>query len=102
MPENSFHSLDRSQLSNRIRLVFEEVAKDGEKEFALRDEDSTVLLNSGLDSLDFAIIVARLEDDLDVDPFAASDDAFYPKTFGDFVDFYFKNMPESKESGSPT
>lgn len=50
--------------------------------------DDTVLLDSGLDSLGFAILVARLEDELGVDPFTASDDAYFPVTLGDFIGVY--------------
>ena len=50
--------------------------------------DETVLLESGLDSLCFAIIVARLEDRLGVDPFTASEDVYFPLTLGDFIKFY--------------
>ena len=50
--------------------------------------DETVLLESGLDSLCFAILVARLEDHLGYDPFTASDDVYFPVTLGDFVRFY--------------
>lgn len=50
--------------------------------------DDLVLLNSGLDSLCFAILVARLEDQLGVDPFTASDDISFPVTLGDFVKAY--------------
>lgn len=49
--------------------------------------DDLPLLNSGLDSLCLAIIVARLEDALGRDPFGTSDEAF-PVTVGDFVRFY--------------
>ena len=47
-----------------------------------------MLLESGLDSLCFAIIVARLEDQLGVDPFTASEDVYFPVTMGDFIKFY--------------
>ena len=47
-----------------------------------------VLLESGLDSLGFAVLVARLEDKLGVDPFTASEDAIFPVTFGDLVKVY--------------
>jgi hypothetical protein len=47
-----------------------------------------VLLDSGLDSLCFAVLVARLEDRLGVDPFTASDDVAFPVTLGDFVKVY--------------
>jgi acyl carrier protein len=50
--------------------------------------DATVLLDSGLDSLGFAILVARLEDALGFDPFAASEEAYFPVTLGDFVRVY--------------
>lgn len=50
--------------------------------------DNLVLLESGLDSLCFAILVARLEDKLGSDPFTASDDVYFPVTLGDFVGFY--------------
>jgi acyl carrier protein len=50
--------------------------------------DDLPLLESGLDSLCFAIIVARLEDALGVDPLSAAEDARFPVTFGDFIRFY--------------
>jgi len=50
--------------------------------------DDLVLLDSGLDSLCFAILVARLEDKLGIDPFTAAEDAYFPETFGDFVRSY--------------
>jgi Phosphopantetheine attachment site len=50
--------------------------------------DDLELLNSGLDSLCFAILVARLEGHLGVDPFTTSEDATFPVTFGEFVRLY--------------
>jgi acyl carrier protein len=50
--------------------------------------DGLVLLDSGLDSLCFAILVARLEDSLGIDPFTASEDVYFPVTLGDFVRVY--------------
>lgn len=50
--------------------------------------DELVLLESGLDSLCFAIIVATLEDELGYDPFTEAEDVFFPVSFGDFVRFY--------------
>lgn len=50
--------------------------------------DSTPLLESGLDSLCFAILVARLENELDVDPFTASEEIVFPVTVGDLVHLY--------------
>jgi Phosphopantetheine attachment site len=50
--------------------------------------DDLVLTDSGLDSLGFAILVARLEDTLGYDPFSLSDDVYFPVTLGDFVRVY--------------
>ena len=50
--------------------------------------DNVALLDSGLDSLGIAILVARLEETLGFDPFTQSDDVFYPVTVGDFIRFY--------------
>ncbi len=66
---------------------FNQVALENEKQLAPL-EDSTVLLESGLDSLCFAIVVVRLEALFGVDPFSMSEDARFPLTFGEFVRFY--------------
>ena len=52
--------------------------------------DDLVLLQSGLDSLGIAILVARLEESLGFDPFTNFDDIFYPVTLGDFIRSYEK------------
>ncbi len=73
----------RSLIEDQMR----QVAAEQQKRLApLSDE--LVLLDSGLDSLCFAIVVARLEDELGEDPFATSEDIDFPITFGDFVRFY--------------
>lgn len=51
-------------------------------------EDDAVLLETGLDSLGFAILVALLEEELDFDPFQLMDEPVYPSTFGEFVAIY--------------
>lgn len=63
------------------------VAREQKKTLAPLDDD-TALLTIGLDSLCFAILVARLEETLGVDPFSASDEIALPITVGDFVRFY--------------
>tara|TARA_B110001450_G_scaffold251550_1_gene271844 strand:- start:829 stop:1074 length:246 start_codon:yes stop_codon:yes gene_type:complete len=50
--------------------------------------DEQVLLESGLDSLGFAILVAMLEEELDLDPFQLMDEPTYPSTFGEFLEIY--------------
>jgi acyl carrier protein len=54
--------------------------------------DDLSLHETGFDSLAFAILVARLEDDLGIDPFTIAADATFPLTVGDFVRAY-ENVP---------
>ena len=67
--------------------MFEQVAREQNKPLAPM-HDNLVLLDSGLDSLCFAIITARLDNVLGYDPFSASEDIEFPVTLGDFVRFY--------------
>ena len=55
-------------------------------------EDDLSLHDTGFDSLAFAILVARLEDDLGIDPFTIAEDAAFPSTVGEFVRVY-ENVP---------
>jgi acyl carrier protein len=50
--------------------------------------DELPLLDSGLDSLCFAVIVVRLESVLGVDPFSENEDAPFPVKLGEFIRFY--------------
>jgi len=50
--------------------------------------DTLPLLESGLDSLCIAIIVANLEDDLGLDPFGTGHNVAMPVTLGDFIRLY--------------
>lgn len=58
--------------------------------------DETVLLQSGLDSLGFAAVVAQLEEELGFDPFAMHSSATYPRTLGEFIAFYECAVGESR------
>jgi hypothetical protein len=70
-----------------IEAQFEQVAKEQGRTLQPLSDD-LVLADCDLDSLCFAIIVARLEDGLGYDPFSLAEDVEFPVTFGDFVDFY--------------
>jgi acyl carrier protein len=74
-------------VSSTVIAEFEKVAKEQGKTLA-PPSYSLILLESGLDSLCFAIIVARLEDALGVDPFSSGVEAEFPVTLGDFIKFY--------------
>jgi acyl carrier protein len=50
--------------------------------------DELPLLESGLDSLCIAVLVASLDDQLDLDPFASDESIEFPVTLGDFIALY--------------
>ena len=80
-------------MSVRLRIIaaMKQIAEEQQVKLPpLTDELS--LHETGFDSLAFAILVARLEDELGVDPFTASDDAYFPVTLGDFIRAY-ENVP---------
>ena len=70
-----------------IIAQFGQVAQEQKRKLAPLSDDLK-LLESGLDSLSFALIVARLEDALGLDPFDTDQDMKFPVTFGDFVKLY--------------
>jgi len=74
-------------IRSTITALIAEIAAEQQVKVAPLTDD-LVLLDSGLDSLCFAILVARLEDKLGVDPFTAAEDAYFPETFGDFIQAY--------------
>lgn len=84
-------------MASRVReVIVEQMAvlldEEGKSVPALTDE--AVLLDSGLDSLGFAVLVTRLDDELGYDPFTLMDEVVYPRTLGDFVEIYERFAPE--------
>jgi len=80
-------------LQDKITTAIQETARlRGTEVIALVDE--TILLESGLDSLGFAILVARLEEELGYDPFVLMDVPVYPRTLSEFVETYYRFAPK--------
>lgn len=76
-------------MSVRAKIVaaIRQIAK--EQQIALPPLTDELSLNeTGFDSLAFAILVARLEDELGIDPFTILEDVAFPHTVGDFVRAY--------------
>jgi acyl carrier protein len=84
-----FSAAGGKSVRSTVTSVFEQVAREQQRNLAPLS-DHLKLLESGLDSLSFAIIVARLEDALGFDPFNATEAVEFPVTFGDFVRLYEK------------
>ena len=73
-----------------IMSTIENVAEEQDLTLVADFNDDTVLLDSGLDSLSFAILVADLEGSLGYDPFTMMDTPVYPRTLSEFVAVYQK------------
>jgi acyl carrier protein len=78
-------------VKSTIASFFEEVAHEQQRKLPPLSDDLR-LLQSGLDSLSFALIVARLEDALGFDPFDTAELDGFPVTFGDFVRLYERHV----------
>jgi len=74
-------------IRSEVITQLNQVAQEQDKRLAPLVDD-LALLDSGLDSMCLAILVARLEDSLGIDPFSSADDTGFPVTLGDFVRFY--------------
>jgi acyl carrier protein len=81
-------------MSVRSTIVeqFEKVAAEQKRKLAPLSDDLK-LLDSGLDSLSFALVVMRLEEAFGFDPFDAAEEVSFPVTFSDFVSLY-QNHPK--------
>ncbi len=80
-------------LRERIAIAIQQSAEMRDAHLSKTITDDQVLLESGLDSLGFAILVARLEEELGYDPFVLMNEPVYPKTFGEFVSIYERYRP---------
>jgi acyl carrier protein len=79
--------MQTTSIRDTVLSVFKKVAADQQRQLApLSDE--LKLVDCGLDSLSFAIVVASLEDALNVDPFNAAEWVEFPVTLGDFIGLY--------------
>jgi acyl carrier protein len=76
-----------SNVASRIAAVFAEVLAASGREPVELAKDTPLDASLGLESIDFAEIVVRLESELGKDPFA-SGDAPAVATFGEFVALY--------------
>jgi len=74
-------------IRQRIVETLTEIFEEDELEVPAFDDD-LVLLETGLDSLGFAVLVTRLEDELGYDPFALLAEPVYPVKFGELVEVY--------------
>lgn len=81
------------ELTERINNAFHLALDRRKGSLTAELTTDTLLLQTGLDSLGFAILVTILEEDLGYDPFVMMEDPVYPTTFGEFIAIYSQYMP---------
>jgi len=89
-----------SAVADQIRKIFNNLWEEDHEGPPPPLEPDTILLETGFDSMAFAVLVAQLDDDLGVDPFALDMDAETPVTFADFVGFYERCLASMDEASS--
>lgn len=80
-------------MKEKILSLMKEIASESDIQLNADISSATVLLESGLDSLGFAILIARLEEELGYDPFTMMAEPVYPQTFGELVAIYERFAP---------
>ena len=90
---HNFNEKAKQSMSTRLKIIsaMQQIAVEQKVTLPPLDDDLS-LHETGFDSLGFAILVARLEDELGIDPFTISDDAAFPLTIGEFIKAY-ENVP---------
>lgn len=78
-------------LRDRIKKIFNEIWSEDKTSSPPELLDDTVLLETGMDSMSFAVLVTQLDEELGFDPFTMDEEPVYPSTFGEFVAFYEKH-----------
>ena len=72
-------------IRSTILVNIQKIAAAYERDIASLNDD-VALVDSGLDSLCLAVVVAHLEDELELDPLSSV--TRFPVTIGDFIKLY--------------
>jgi acyl carrier protein len=75
-------------LEQQIKDAMQQVAELSDCQLVESINPNTLLLECGLDSLGYAMLVAQLEEDLGYDPFTELALDTYPSTFAEFLAMY--------------
>ena len=75
-------------LEQQIKDAMQQVAELSDCQLVESINPDTLLLECGLDSLGYAMLVAQLEENLGYDPFTELALDTYPSTFAEFLAMY--------------
>ena len=86
--------MNKQALTEIIISKMEEACLANDSQLIEDINDETQLMETGLDSLGFAVVVVMLEEELGFDPFAESDEIIYPENFSQFLHIYYDHLNE--------
>ncbi len=78
----------RAEEEQQIKDAMQQVAELSDCQLVESINPDTLLLECGLDSLGYAMLVAQLEENLGYDPFTELALDTYPSTFAEFLAMY--------------
>jgi len=84
-------------IRDSILTIFQDVMETTGNDMSCELTDESILLQTGMDSLGFAILVTQLEQEHGYDPFVMMDTPVYPTTFKEFVDIYERFQSHRKQ-----
>jgi len=80
--------MNEEKIAGVIDSLYRMVLNDNQVDAPSIIDPDQILLESGLDSLGFAILVTKLEIELGYDPFTLMEEPVYPRTYSEFVKVY--------------
>ena len=80
--------MNEEKIERAIEALYRSGLNDCEIDAPATIDPDQILLQSGLDSLGFAILVTKLDNELGYDPFTIMDEPVYPRTYSEFVKIY--------------
>ncbi|WP_166424995.1 acyl carrier protein [Paraglaciecola sp. 20A4] len=84
-------------IEQTVKRAMSDVAQLSDCQLIETIEPDTLLLQSGLDSLGYAMLVAQLEEELGIDPFTELAITVYPATFAEFVAVYAQGLEQKRD-----
>ena len=84
-------------IEQTVKHAMQEVAELSDCQLIEPITSDTLLLQSGLDSLGYAMLVAQLEEELGIDPFTELAIKVYPATFAEFVAIYVQGLEQTRD-----
>ena len=84
-------------IEQTVKRAMHDVAELSDCQLIEPIKSDTLLLQSGLDSLGYAMLVAQLEEELGIDPFTELAITVYPATFAEFVAVSAKGLEQQSQ-----